>query len=63
MVDWWLAGLAAYWGVSLGLLGVMYAEQDRQSPRFADAVVMFTVGPLVLVWLCGARVMRAWRHA
>lgn len=54
MDAWWLA-LAAYWGVSFGLLGAMYAEDGRTDPQPVDWLVMLTVGPLILGWACAHR--------
>jgi len=61
-VVWLVVFLCLYWGMSLGLLGAMYSEQDRTPPRLADALVLFTVGPMVMAWLCGARAIRALRR-
>jgi len=60
-VDWWLVPM--FWfGMGLGLLASMYAEQDRPGPRVMDALVLLTVGPFVVAWLCGARAIRTWRR-
>jgi hypothetical protein len=60
-VDWWLVP-ALWFGMGLGLLGSMYSEVDRPTPRLADAVVMLTVGPFVMGWLCATRAIRARRR-
>jgi hypothetical protein len=57
-----LLGLALYWGVSLGLLGAMYADDDQPPPHLGDWAVMLTVGPFVMAWVCAARFVRARRR-
>lgn len=58
MDPWWPLVLAAYWGMSIALLGAQYAEADRADPDLSDVLVMVTVGPLVLAWVCAARFIR-----
>jgi hypothetical protein len=59
---WWPLALAAYWGMSFGLLGAMYAEQERPDPQPVDWLVMLTVGPLILAWVCLDRFFRKRRR-
>lgn len=62
MDPWWPLPLAAYWGMSFGLLGAQYAEADRPDPEPPDWIVMLTVGPLILAWVCAARFVRNHRR-
>jgi len=55
---WWPLPLAAYWGMSFALLGAQYVEVDRPDPQPNDWLVMLTVGPLILAWMCAARFLR-----
>lgn len=58
MDPWWPLLLAAYWGISFGLLGSQYAESDRAVPQPFDWLIMLTVGPLILGWVCICRFRR-----
>lgn len=62
MDPWWPLPLAAYWGVSFGLLGAQYVEVDRSDPQPGDWLVMLSVGPLVLGWMVVARFLRGPRR-
>ena len=62
MDPWWPIALAAYWGMSFGLLGAQYAEDGREDPQPADWLVMLSVGPLILGWVCAARFIRNHRR-